>query len=113
MLTHTHRTDDEAASYISETWFPGSSLADLNKTLELYPSDPAAGSPFDTGDANAFSPQYKRLAAVFGDWFFSGPRRLLLDKISAKRTVYNFRASLVPALCSRPRCSWEPPMTPQ
>ena len=93
MLTHTHRTDDEVASYISETWFPGSSLADLNKTLELYPSDPAAGSPFDTGDTNAFTPEYKRIAAIQGDWFFNGPRRQFLDAFSANRTAYNFCAS--------------------
>ena len=93
MLTHTHRTDDEVASYISETWFPGSSVADLNKTLELYPSDPAAGSPFDTGNANAFTPEYKRIVAIQGDWFFNGPRRQFLDAFSAKRTAYNFCAS--------------------
>ncbi|RPD58746.1 carotenoid ester lipase precursor [Lentinus tigrinus ALCF2SS1-7] len=83
-------TDEEFANYVSQNWFPGSTPADLTTILQLYPSDPAAGSPFDTGDANAFSPQYKRLAVVFGDWFFYGPRRLLLDEVSPKRTVYNF-----------------------
>ncbi|KAI0689210.1 alpha beta-hydrolase [Cerioporus squamosus] len=83
-------TDGEFASYVSQILFPGSSPADLGALLRLYPSDPAAGSPFDTGSANAFSPQYKRIAAVQGDWFFHGPRRQLLDKVSAKRGVYNF-----------------------
>lgn len=32
--------------------------------LALYPQDPAAGSPFDTGEQNALTPQYKRLAAL-------------------------------------------------
>lgn len=91
-------TDEEFASYLSEHWLPCSSSEDLSTLLQLYPSDPAAGSPFDTGNANVFSPQYKRLAAVFGDWLFYGPRRLLLDKVSAKGTVYNFRASSTPAL---------------
>lgn len=49
-----------------------------------------------------FSPQYKRLAAVFGDWFFCGPRRLLLDEVSANRTVYNFCA--YPRLLGIPKC---------
>ncbi|RPD58750.1 carotenoid ester lipase precursor [Lentinus tigrinus ALCF2SS1-7] len=80
----------EFAAYISENWFPGSSLADLNKTLALYPSDPAAGSPFDTGDANVFTPEYKHIAAVQGDWFFQGPRRQFLDAFSADRTTFNF-----------------------
>ncbi|TFK88164.1 carotenoid ester lipase precursor [Polyporus arcularius HHB13444] len=82
--------DDEFISYVSRFLLPGATPADLRSLLQLYPSDPAAGSPFDTGDANAFSPQYKRLSAVFGDWFFYGPRRLLLEKVSAKRPVYNF-----------------------
>jgi hypothetical protein len=36
----------------------------MRKLLDLYPQDPVAGSPFDTGDANQFSSQYKRLAAL-------------------------------------------------
>ncbi|TFK85029.1 carotenoid ester lipase precursor [Polyporus arcularius HHB13444] len=83
-------TDDEFASYLSQHLFPGSSLADLNATLELYPSDPAAGSPFGTGDANTFTPDYKRMAAVQGDWFFNAPRRQFLDAFAANRTAYNF-----------------------
>ncbi|TFK87023.1 carotenoid ester lipase precursor [Polyporus arcularius HHB13444] len=83
-------TDDEFASFVSDNWFPGSSLADLNTTLQLYPSDPAAGSPFDTGGANVFTPEYKRIAAVQGDWFFHAARRQFLNAFSANRTAYNF-----------------------
>ena len=86
-------TDDDVASYASNVWFPGSTTADVKPLLELYPSDPAAGSPFDTGDANAFSPQYKRMAALTGDWFFNAPRRQLLNRFSTSKTVYNFRMS--------------------
>ncbi|TFK80316.1 carotenoid ester lipase precursor [Polyporus arcularius HHB13444] len=101
-------TDDEVASYISELWFPGSSPADLSALLQLYPSDPAAGSPFDTGSANAFSPQYKRIAALTGDWFFNAPRRQLLDRVSANKTVYNFRAfsSLAGSVRERTSQAW-------
>ncbi|KAI0699616.1 alpha beta-hydrolase [Cerioporus squamosus] len=83
-------TDEEFASYISQKSFPGSSPSDLSTLLQLYPSDPAAGSPFDTGSAYAYSPQFKRIAAVQGDWLFHGPRRLLLDHVSGERTTYNF-----------------------
>ena len=85
-------TEEELTSFLS-TWFPGSSPTDLRKLLKLYPSDPAAGSPFDTGNENVFSPQFKRIAALQGDFLFHGPRRLLLDAVSAKRTVYNYRMS--------------------
>ena len=81
--------------YFTSSWFPGASPADLSTLLELYSSDPAAGSPFDTGNANVFSPQFKRIAAVHGDWLFHGPRRLLLDSASDKRTAYNFCASFL------------------
>ena len=63
----TLRTDDEFVEYISKNWFPGSNPADLEKALELYPSDPASGSPFDTGSSNAITPEYKRISAMQGD----------------------------------------------
>ncbi|KAI0699613.1 carotenoid ester lipase precursor [Cerioporus squamosus] len=84
-------TDDEFASYISQEWFPGSTVSEMNTLLKLYSSDPAAGSPFDTGNANAFTPQYKRIAGVQGDWGFHAPRRLLLNNTSQKKDVYNFQ----------------------
>ncbi|KAI0741844.1 carotenoid ester lipase precursor [Daedaleopsis nitida] len=83
-------TDDEFASYLAQAWFPGASASDLAPVLSLYPSDPAAGSPFNTGSANAFTPEYKRIAAVQGDWFFNAPRRQLLDKYSSTQTAYTF-----------------------
>ena len=95
MLTYIS-TDDEFATYISANWFPGASLSDLDKVLQLYPSDPAAGSPFDTGAANAFTPEYKRIAALQGDWFFHAPRRLLLDTYASTHTTYNFRKFIWP-----------------
>ncbi|RPD58747.1 carotenoid ester lipase precursor [Lentinus tigrinus ALCF2SS1-7] len=88
-------TDDQFVSYISQSWFPGATAADLKKVLELYPSDPAAGSPFDTGDANALTPEFKRLAAMKGDWFFNAPRRRLLERFSSQRTTYNFLSARV------------------
>ena len=50
--------------------FPNSNETDIDTLLELYPDDIAAGSPFNTGDANAITPEYKRLAAVLGDIAF-------------------------------------------
>ncbi|RPD69259.1 carotenoid ester lipase precursor [Lentinus tigrinus ALCF2SS1-7] len=86
-------TDEEFASYLAQTWFPGASSRDLTKLLRLYPSDPSAGSPFDTGNANAFTPQYKRISAVQGDWFFNAPRRQLLDRFSRHQLMYNFQSA--------------------
>jgi hypothetical protein len=51
-------------AYIKEFFFPHASDAQLNTLAALYPSDPAAGSPFNTGDNNTLTPQFKRLAGV-------------------------------------------------
>ena len=59
--------------------------------MAMYPSDPAAGSPFGTGDDNEFTPEYKRIAAMQGDWIFQVPRRQLLDRYSWTRTTYSYR----------------------
>lgn len=85
------RTETELASYLKTFWFPGASSADIEAILKLYPADPAAGSPFGTGKANAFSPQFKRIAAIQGD-IFQATRRKLLDRLSSTHTAYNFCA---------------------
>jgi hypothetical protein len=59
-----HRTPNETIAYIKEFYFPKVSDAQLNTLAALYPSDPAAGSPFNTSDLNALTPQFKRIAGV-------------------------------------------------
>ncbi len=90
-LTWTRSTEPELASYLQAFWFPGASSSDIEALLKLYPADPAAGSPFKTGNANAFTPEYKRIAAIQGD-FFQAARRNVLDRLSSTHTAYNFRA---------------------
>ncbi|KAI0770567.1 Alpha/Beta hydrolase protein [Fomes fomentarius] len=87
-------TDDDFADFVSSHFiFPGASRADIQPILDAYPSDPAAGSPFDTGSANAFTPQFKRIAALQADWFFNANRRALLDTYSGRQPTYNFLSS--------------------
>jgi hypothetical protein len=56
--------------------FPGLyfSITDVPAVRELlkhYPTDPAAGSPYGTGDETfGQGPQYKRFASLFGDLLF-------------------------------------------
>jgi acetylcholinesterase len=50
MRLKIHRTPNETIAYIREFFFPNASDAQLNMLAALYPSDPAAGSPFNTGD---------------------------------------------------------------
>ncbi|RDX42812.1 carotenoid ester lipase precursor [Lentinus brumalis] len=83
-------TEQELVSYLKTFWFPGASSNDIQSILTLYPADPAEGSPFGTGSADAFTPEYKRIAAVQGDMFFHAPRRQLLDRFSSSQVTYNF-----------------------
>ncbi|CDO68164.1 hypothetical protein BN946_scf184938.g16 [Trametes cinnabarina] len=83
-------TAREAASYIKTTYFPLAPETDITRLLELYPSNPALGSPFGTGNAFAFTPEFKRLAAFQGDLIFQATRRLLLNQRSGKQDARSF-----------------------
>lgn len=52
---------------MKEFYLPTGTTAQIAQAEVLYPQDPAAGSPFDTGALNALTPEFKRLAAVQGD----------------------------------------------
>ncbi|KAF5349447.1 hypothetical protein D9758_014626 [Tetrapyrgos nigripes] len=74
---------------------------DLETLLQAYPEDPARGSPFDTGDLNAISPQFKRIASFQGDAVFQAPRRWLFENLDGKQPIWAFlskREKAVPIL---------------
>lgn len=62
-----HSTDDEFRGYINEIYFPNASSSDIALVEALYPADPTKGSPFNTGNNNTLTPQYKRISAFQGD----------------------------------------------
>ena len=57
---------------------------DVTQLLQLYPNDPALGSPFGTGN-NTFglNSEYKRMSAIFGDVSFQSLRRTWIQTASA------------------------------
>ncbi|KAH7890870.1 Alpha/Beta hydrolase protein [Phlebopus sp. FC_14] len=83
-------TDDELHEYIKTYWASNSTDAAVNNMTTLYPADVTQGSPFDTGDANALTPQYKRLAALQGDVLFQAPRRWLLSYRSGMQDMWTY-----------------------
>ncbi|EIW58852.1 carotenoid ester lipase [Trametes versicolor FP-101664 SS1] len=83
-------TSNEVGAYLSSNYFPNAPKENITRLLDLYPSNPALGSPFGTGDAFAFSPQYKRLSAFHGDFLFQAARRLLLQQRSGKQVMRSF-----------------------
>ncbi len=84
------RTEADLRTYISEFILPNIKDAELDKLLVLYPQDPTQGSPYDTGDQNAFTPQFKRIASILGDCVFQAPRRFFLKNISGRQNTWSF-----------------------
>ncbi|PPQ78599.1 hypothetical protein CVT26_005317 [Gymnopilus dilepis] len=81
-------TNTEFLEYMESNYnFPANRLASVG---QAYPSDVRQGSPFDTGTANAITPQFKRLAAIQGDYFFQAPRRFFLKAASKTQKTFSF-----------------------
>ncbi|KAJ6477296.1 sterol esterase [Mycena vulgaris] len=83
-------TDGEFLDYVHSNYLPASSQDDIARIGELYPDDPTQGSPFNTGTDNQLTPEYKRLAAFQGDYFFTGPRRFFLEHVSATQDAWSW-----------------------
>ncbi|CUA66830.1 hypothetical protein RSOLAG22IIIB_00278 [Rhizoctonia solani] len=63
--------------------------------LGMYPDDPAAGSPFGTGNETwGKGRETKRGAAIFGDWLFEAPRRKFTrEAVKAGLPVWSYQFS--------------------
>ncbi|KAF9568740.1 carotenoid ester lipase precursor [Agrocybe pediades] len=72
-------TEAETEHWVKSNFFPKMTDKQIKQFREMYPSDVTKGSPFDTGTENAFTPQFKRIAAFQGDGVFQAPRRWLLQ----------------------------------
>ncbi|TBU41183.1 alpha/beta-hydrolase [Dichomitus squalens] len=83
-------TEAQLATYLQQTYFPRISQSDLSKLLQYYPADVTQGSPFNTGTANAVTPEFKRHAAIIGDLVFQAPRRLLLQEAASRQNTWVF-----------------------
>ncbi|OAX36717.1 alpha/beta-hydrolase [Rhizopogon vinicolor AM-OR11-026] len=83
-------TDAQLAEYLQTYWFPTAPAATLQQLLVYYPQDPTQGSPYDTGTANAFSVQFKRIASIQGDAAFQAPRRFFLQQRSGSQSTWAF-----------------------
>jgi acetylcholinesterase len=66
---------------------------ELQQLTALYSEDPSQGSPYNTGDSNALSLQFKRIASYQGDVFFQAPRRFLLNKTSQNQPAWSYSKS--------------------
>ncbi|CAE6459065.1 unnamed protein product [Rhizoctonia solani] len=85
LFTTNPSTTQEVVSFLT-TQLTGLTFGINNSTaveqlLNYYPTDPSAGSPYNTGN-NTFgkAAQYKRAASVIGDLIFQAPRRDFLQE---------------------------------
>ncbi|KAI0742072.1 alpha/beta-hydrolase [Daedaleopsis nitida] len=106
-------TDAEFLDYLHQFYFPRAPKALVSPLLQLYPNDPAQGSPFDTGDANQLAPMYKRMSAFEGDMIFQAPRRFFLDHLSSEQLTWSFisRRGSVPGLGAAHGSNFIPALT--
>jgi carboxylesterase type B len=76
-------TTQDIVDYFATTTWKNANRSTIQGLVDTYPDDPAAGSPFRTGDLNNWYPQYKRLAAIMGDAIFTLSRRVFLSMASS------------------------------
>ncbi|KAH9030331.1 carotenoid ester lipase precursor [Lactarius pseudohatsudake] len=91
-------TEAELRTYLSEFFFPNATDAQMDRLLTLYPQDVTRGSPFDTGTQNAFTPEFKRIASILGDFVFQAPRRIFLNNSSEKQNTWSYLSKRLKSL---------------
>ena len=75
---------------MTDILFVNASKAEIDSLLVQYPQNPAAGSPFNTGLNNSITPEFKRIAAILGDYVFQAPRRFFLEQRFDKQRTFSF-----------------------
>ncbi|KAH8999622.1 carotenoid ester lipase precursor [Lactarius hatsudake] len=91
-------TDAQLRTYLSEFLLLGATDAEMDKLLTLYPRDVTQGSPYNTGTRNAFTPQFKRIASILGDFTFQAPRRFFLNNLSKEQKSWSFLSKRLKSL---------------
>ncbi|EIW81508.1 alpha beta-hydrolase [Coniophora puteana RWD-64-598 SS2] len=103
-LSGLNITDDsDLYTWLKTYWLPNATESQIDAGMALYSTDPADGSPFNTSDLYALTPEFKRIAAFQGDSVFQGPRRFFLEHQSSKQSTWSFlskRFKWVPVLGS-------------
>lgn len=72
-------TTAQLVDYLKTIFFYDATVEQIQDLVALYPDDPSAGSPYNTGILNEIYPQFKRIASLLGDISFILTRRQLLN----------------------------------
>ncbi|KAH7915897.1 Alpha/Beta hydrolase protein [Hygrophoropsis aurantiaca] len=96
-------TNEEFLDYISSVFLVGATEDEMTQLGQLYPDDPAQGSPYDTGSNDTLTPEFKRISAFQGDFYFQAPRRYALSILSKTQDAWSYlwkRNKYVPGIGS-------------
>ncbi|KAJ5337237.1 Carboxylesterase [Penicillium brevicompactum] len=72
-------TTNDLVDYFQNLYFFDASRQQITDLVATYQNNTLDGSPFRSGDANNWYPQFKRLSAILGDISFTLTRRAFLN----------------------------------
>ncbi|CAN8095376.1 unnamed protein product [Discula destructiva] len=78
-------------SYLNNVFFRNATRNEVAGLVATYPRNP--DGPPDISAYNGTYPEFKRLAAILGDWEFSFMARLLLDAFPATVPAWSYQAT--------------------
>ncbi|KAH9060190.1 carotenoid ester lipase precursor [Lactarius vividus] len=91
-------TDANLRAYLAQFFLINITSAQMDQVLTLYPQDVTQGSPFDTGNNNTLTPEFKRIASFLGDFVFQAPRRFFLKSVSGKQNTWSYLSKRLKSL---------------
>lgn len=78
-------------SYLQQVFFHNATRDEVADLVNTYPESPDI--PAGVGPSNATYPEFKRLAAILGDYEFNFMSRLLLEDFPATVPAWSYRAT--------------------
>lgn len=78
-------------SYLNDVFFRNATRDEVQGLVATYPNNP--DSPAGIGASNETYPEFKRLAAILGDWEFAFMSRLLLQTFPATVPAWSYLAT--------------------
>lgn len=84
-------TEAALISYLQTIFFHNATTEEVAGLVATYPKNP--DSPAGVGMSNSMYPEFKRLAAILGDWEFILMSRLLLETFPATVPAWSYHAT--------------------
>ncbi|KAH8197080.1 hypothetical protein TruAng_008750 [Truncatella angustata] len=86
-----HHTKADLIFYLNDVFFHNATSDEVAALVDTYPDNP--DSPAGIGASNATYPEFKRLAAILGDWELTFMSRLLLETFPFNVPAWSYQAT--------------------